>query len=385
MTERLYYLDSHRRSFSAVVLACTERKGLWAVELDQTAFFPEGGGQKGDVGTLNGIPVTDTREENGHILHLTAQPLGVGESVEGELDWDVRFARMQSHSGEHIVSGLAHSLWGCENVGFHMAEETVTLDFDRELSAEQVRELERLANEAVWRNVPIRTGFPSPEELQAMEYRQKKPLSGDIRIVEVEGIDRCACCAPHVERTGEIGSIALTDAMRHRGGIRLTLLAGRNAYAHARELRAVTAELSHLFSAPAAGLVPAAQRVLGELEKKTFVLEGLEREQMAKKADAAPITEGCLLFIEPGEHSVSALRELANAGAEKAGLLCGVFWGEEGQWKYILVSRHVDLRANGKEINAAIGGRGGGSREMLQGSCTASRESIETFFGAYHG
>ena len=200
--EKLYYLDSHIRRFTATVLECRAAGKEWEVALDRTAFFPEGGGQKSDAGVLGGVRVLETREREGVVWHRCDAPLGVGETVEGEIDWETRFSRMQLHSGEHIVSGIAYSLWGCENVGFHMSEDSATLDFDKELSMEQVAELERRANEAVWADLPYRAWFPSPEELAAMEYRSKKELKGEVRIVEVEGVDRCACCAPHMYRTG---------------------------------------------------------------------------------------------------------------------------------------------------------------------------------------
>ena len=230
MTEKLFYADAHMRKFAARVLSCEERGGRFAVTLDRTAFFPEGGGQGGDTGALGGVRVTDTREEKGEIVHFCDAPLVPGTEVTGELDGETRFARMQIHSAEHLVSGHAHTLWGCENIGFHMDEHGATIDFDREIDAEQLLRLERLANEDVWKNLPINILWPTEEELAAMPFRQKKALAMPVRIVEVPGVDLCACCAPHVSFTGEIGLIRLKDRMRHRGGVRFTMLAGRAAY-----------------------------------------------------------------------------------------------------------------------------------------------------------
>lgn len=226
MTEKLFYADAHMRKFTARVLSCEERGGRFAVTLDRTAFFPEGGGQGGDTGALGGVRVTDTREEKGEIVHFCDAPLVPGTEVTGELDGETRFARMQIHSAEHLVSGHAHTLWGCENIGFHMDEYGATIDFDREIDAEQLLRLERLANEDVWKNLPINILWPTEEELAAMPFRQKKALAMPVRIVEVPGVDLCACCAPHVSFTGEIGLIRLKDRMRHRGGVRFTMLAG---------------------------------------------------------------------------------------------------------------------------------------------------------------
>ena len=250
MTEKLYYADPGRFSFDARVLECREGKGRWEIVLDRSAFFPEGGGQGGDAGTLGGVRVTDTHEREGTVVHWCDGPLSVGAVVEGCVDAALRFARMQVHSGEHIISGTAHREWGCENVGFHMTENGAVIDFDRELDEEQLERLEFLANEAVWRDLPIRTLFPSPEELSGLSFRQKKELSGEIRLVEIPGVDLCACCAPHVKSTGSVGQIRFTSAMRHRGGVRLTMTAGRAALSDARMLHANAEAVSRLFSAP---------------------------------------------------------------------------------------------------------------------------------------
>ena len=171
MAEKLFYADAHLRKFTARVLSCEESGRLFAVTLDRTAFFPEGGGQSGDIGTLGGARVTDTCEERGEILHFCDAPLVPGAEVTGELDWETRFARMQIHSAEHLVSGHAHALWGCGNVGFHMDEHGATIDFDRELDAPQLMRLERLVNEDVWKNLPINILWPAEEELAAMPFR----------------------------------------------------------------------------------------------------------------------------------------------------------------------------------------------------------------------
>ena len=381
MTERLYYSDSHLRRFTGRVLSCREEKGRWAVTLDRTAFFPEGGGQAGDRGTLSGASVPDTRERDGEILHFCDQPLPVGEIVEGELDWPLRFARMQVHSGEHIVSGTAHRLWGCENVGFHMTEEGATLDFDRELDAEQIEELERRANEAVWENRVIRAFFPAAAELSALHFRQKKELSGDVRLVEVEGVDLCACCAPHVKSTGEIGLIRLTDFMRHRGGVRITMLAGRSAYRDAADRGRDAAALSRLFSAPRDKLPQAAERLLRELEETKAARVDAERRLTEQLLSAAPETEEALCFFLPEGLSAAAMRELAEGGAGKAAI-CAVFSGDEENRRYVIASRTEDLRVRGREINAALHGRGGGAAGMIQGSLRATRaEILEVFHG----
>lgn len=379
MTEKLFYADAHMRKFTARVLSCEERGKLYAVTLDRTAFFPEGGGQGGDIGTLGGIQVTDTREENGEIVHFCASPLTLGAEVTGEIDWETRFARMQIHSAEHLVSGHAHSLWGCENIGFHMDEHGATIDFDRELDAEQLAQLERLANEAVWQNLPINILWPTEEELAALPFRQKKALAMPVRIVEVPGVDRCACCAPHVSFTGEIGLIRLKDRMRHRGGVRFTMLAGRTAYEDAALCAAETEALSRLFSAPQNALCTAAERVLGELEAGKYQRAAAERRYVEARLAALAPCEGNRLFFEDGLSS-AALRALAEGGKTRCTGVCAALCAEDGGYRYVMASESVDLRAAAKNINAALFGRGGGAPGMIQGSLHASREQIEEYF-----
>ena len=378
MSEKLYYTEPHTRSFSARVLSCEPTGELWSVRLDRSAFFPGGGGQAADTGTIGAVRVVGGREEDGEPVALTDAALEPGAELVCELDWPQRFARMQLHSGEHVVSGLAHRYWGCENVGFHMAEDCVAIDFDRELSAEQLAMLERAANECVWANVPFHCYFPAAEELSALDYRSKKELSGAVRIVEIPGIDRCACCAPHVERSGEIGLIRIVESMRHRGGVRLTVQTGACAYEAAAAEARQTAQISGKLSAPRDALLPALERVLGELEREKLRAAGLSRELLARRAAETPETDGVICLFEETE-DLDALRELVNALTAKC-RLCAVFAGSEGAWKYILGSKSVDLRALAPKLNRALSGRGGGSAGMIRGGVTASRSEIETFF-----
>ena len=229
MTEKLYDLDSRLREFTAQVTECRRQDGYFAVELSRTAFFPEGGGQGSDRGYIDSTPVFDVQEQEGRILHFTKTPFDTGITVTGRIDWERRFDFMQQHSGEHIVSGIAHRLWRCENVGFHLGEDIVTLDFDRTLSREQLLKTEEAANRAVFQNKRFFTYYPHPDELKKLNYRSKKEINGPVRIVEIEDTDICACCAPHVGSAGEIGIIKLLDTEKLRGGIRIEIKCGMRA------------------------------------------------------------------------------------------------------------------------------------------------------------
>ena len=378
-TEKLYDLDSHRKSFEARVLSCEKDGERWAAVLDRTAFFPEGGGQAADGGTLGGLPVLDVRLREGEIRHFLPEPLPEGETVAGELDWEKRFRRMQNHSGEHLLSGLVFREYGYRNVGFHLGDGDVTVDFDGELDRSGLDALETEANRAIAENVPVITWYPPAEELRSLDYRSKLELTEDVRLVKIEGYDLCACCAPHVDRTGEIGGLRILDFMRHRGGIRLHMLCGLDAMEDARMRYQATLAISGLLSVPQPETPEAVRRVLRELEETRCALTDARRRLLQLKAAAVPETGENLCFFEP-ELDMISLRELVNAGLERTTGLCAAFSGGDGDWKYVIGSRSGDLRGAAKTLNAALRGRGGGRPEMIQGSFAAGREEIEAFF-----
>lgn len=381
MTEKLYYSDGHLSRFTARVTSCEKEDGTWAVKLDRSAFFPGGGGQEADEGVLSDMKLLGLREEGEDIVHLTPAPLEPGALVEGRIDWPLRFSRMQGHSGEHILSGTVHRLFGYDNVGFHMGEEAITIDFSGELSREDLSRAELEANRAIWRDVPVRTLLPTPGELAAMDYRSKKELTGQVRIVEIEGVDLCACCAPHVSHSGEVGLLKIIDSMRHRGGTRLTLLCGEAALLDYEALHENNAAVSAALSAKRLETGGAIARVMAEQEERRAEHTKLKRELLQLKAAALRPTEGSICIFE-SDIDMITLRELVNAGSELAGKVCAGFAGTDGDYKYIIGSRTVPLRASAKEINAAIDGRGGGSDAMIQGTSRARREDIERYFNA---
>ena len=380
MTEKLYYSDGEIRTFSARVLQCEQAAGGYEVVLDRTAVFPGGGGQEADMGTLDGQSIIAMREEDETIYHVLAAPLAAGREISGEVDWTVRFPRMQGHSGEHIFSGTVHRMFGGENVGFHMGDDVMTLDFSVELSAGDIAAAELEANRAVWSDVPVKSLTPTPDELERMNYRSKKELTGLVRIVEIPGVDMCACCAPHVARTGEIGLIKVLDFMRHRGGTRISLACGKAAYTDYAVLHKINANISGALSAKRLETDSAVERTLREAESKRAEITRLKREILALKAAALPFAEGNLCLFEP-ELDTTTLRELVNFGVAKCSGICAGFTGADGDYKYVIGSKSADLRAMSGEINAAIYGKGGGSSAMIQGTSRASRDQIEKYFG----
>ncbi len=380
MTIKLYDADSFLFCFTARVLSCEPAGERWRVLLDQTAFFPEGGGQPADPGVIAGIPVLDVQEEADGIAHYLASPVKAGETVSCELDRAVRTRRMQSHTGEHILCGLAHRAWGYENVGFHLGEDAVTMDLSGELTPEQLRWLEGEGNRVVWEDAAVTAEYPDPALLPSLTYRSKLDLTENVRLVTIEGYDVCACCAPHVKHTGQVGMIKIIDAMRHRGGMRLTILCGVDAYQdYVNRFEQVKA-ISNLLSTPKDEIVPAVEHQLAEKDALHREITERDHKLLALRLESLPETEGNLCVVGQFD-DFEVMRELVNAGMERAGGVCAAFTGsDEAGYRYIIGSKTVDLRAEAKAINAAINGKGGGRSTMIQGSCTANQAQIEAYF-----
>ena len=387
MTEKLYYIDSHMKSFKATVLACEPVKDRYEVILDRTAFFPEGGGQAGDSGYIGEIEVFDTHEKNGEVLHYVNQPIQTGIEIDCRIDWEKRFRRMQNHSGEHIVSGLVHKKYGYSNVGFHMGADFVTIDFDGFLTPEQLAEIEREANYAVAANYKVTATFPNPEVLKTLEYRSKLELTENVRIVEIENTDICACCAPHVNSTSEVGLVKiLSSGRRRRGGdgVRITMLCGLDAYENFVRTHDNNAAISMLLSAKREETAAAVERVLAEQERLKQRNAELCRALAHLRAETIEPSDGNIVIFN-SVLDEPALRELINGAVTKCSGLAAVFSGsDEAGYRYIIGSRKIDLRAAAKQINSGINGRGGGSSEMIQGSCKESAENIQKFLSIYN-
>lgn len=394
-TQRLYYEDSHKSEFTATVLACRAYKDKYGILLDRTSFFPEGGGQFGDTGWLckkgeegenaqelqtrreqKAVAVLDTQEKDGMIWHVTDLPLEAGDEVEGRLDFEKRFDRMQQHSGEHILSGIVHRLYGLDNVGFHLGEELTTLDFNGELSKDQVRTVETLANQAVFADLPVEVLYPAKEELAALEYRSKIEIEGQVRIVQIPGVDRCACCAPHVGRTGEIGLIKILSCERHRGGCRMVMVSGSRALQDYMQKQESVEAVSVALSAKQEAV---AQAVLHQKEQISALREQLNRLQAASLSgqleQIRPDQQDVCLFVE--DFDMIAVRSFVNQAMERCSGLCAAFEGtEEAGYHYIIGSSRLDTRIAAKALRESFGGKGGGRPEMVQGFVCGKEQEI---------
>ncbi len=384
MTEKLFYQDSRIRKFTARVESCREtEKNQYEVVLDRTAFFPEEGGQYADSGRLfqgeQEIPVLDVQEKNRILIHYTEKALQEGTEITGEIDYEERFSKMQQHTGEHIVSGIVHRRFGYNNVGFHLGNEEVTMDFDGMLTMEQIREIEREANEAVAANVEIQVLYPTKEELKDIAYRSKMEIEGQVRIVRIPGWDTCACCAPHVTATGEIGIIKLTGAIKYKGGMRVSMLCGFRALEDYNRKEESVIAISRKLSAKPETIVEAVERLEKEIQAGKEKIIRLQEQYIKGILAGVKPEDTCVLLFEE-ELDPAAMRSFVNDAMEITTGICGVFIGnEEEGYRYVLGSKEQNINAIAKEMNQAFNGRGGGKPPMVQGSLKAAKENIEEF------
>ena len=378
-TRKLYYEDCHLTSFTARVHSCQETDKGWQIVLNATAFYPEGGGQACDLGTLGGVRVKDVREKGEAVVHLCDGPLIVGAEVQGVIDYERRFDLMQQHTGEHIVSGIIHEWFGYHNVGFHMGAELVTIDFDGPIAPEDLPRIEAAANRAVWQNLPMHIWYPSEEELPTVGYRSKRALPWPVRVVEVPGFDKCACCGVHVAQTGEIGIIKLFTCVKFHEGVRIEMACGGRALNYLTAAYEQNRQVSQAFSAKIMETGEAARRMNEQLAAEKFRAAGLQKQVFDAIADRYR-QAGQVLHFEDNL-TPAQVRELCDAIGGICGGMAAVFSGsDEAGYSYCLMERGGDLRQLNKAMTAALNGRGGGKPEYQQGSVKAARAAVEDFF-----
>ena len=377
-TEKIYDTQPHKYDFTANVLSCEQKEGAFEVTLDKTAFFHEGGGQECDTGKIGDARVSYVYEKDGTVYHVCDKAAS-GEAL-CSVDAAPRFSRMQNHSAEHIVSGIIHSLFGYDNVGFHLGDDRVTLDINGKLGKDDIERVELLANEAVWKNLPVRVKYISPDETEKTEYRYKKEIEGRIRVVTIEGVDSCACCAPHVERTGEIGMIKLVDPMNYKGGTRVFMLAGDKAFADYSERYRQTREISVMLSAKQGEICDAVSRLAAELEKEKAALSEKKKEIASYIVKEAVQTSGeKIIFVS--DLDGGSIRRVVNACVERDGALCALFsLSARGGYDYMISGGGIDLRALAQDINKSFDARGGGNAQAISGHINDTEDAIRSYF-----
>ena len=376
---KLYYEDCLLRAFSATVTACEEIDGAYLVQLDATAFYPEGGGQACDIGTLGDSRVFDVQEKDGRILHFCDKPLTVGESVQGVIDWARRFDLMQQHAGEHILSGIIYQKYGYHNVGFHVGKEVMEVDFDGIISENELAALEAQANEVVWKNVAIQCYTPDPDALKELSYRTKRALDWPVRIVEIPDCDRCACCGIHVASTGQIGLIKIISCTKFHDGVRLEMVCGQRAYDYVCRISDQNRRISRLLSATPLQTADAAAALAQRLEEEKFRANALQSRLLETIADNYKNAGNVLHFeanLSPA--SVRALADKISAVCGGIAAVCSQT--QDGAHLVCLRSEKESVCDLGKHLTQTLGGRGGGKLSAFQGSVLAQRNTIETFF-----
>lgn len=378
-TIKLYEEDVYRRDFCATVLACEPFGDAFRVALDATAFFPEGGGQPADKGALGEARVTDVKEKDGIIWHTVTVPLRKGACVQGDIDFTRRLDHMQQHSGEHIVSGIVHAQYGYNNVGFHIGDDTVTVDFSGVLTADDIENVEKSSNWIIWKNVPVNVTYPSPTELSHLEYRSKKEIDGQVRIVSIGKTDVCACCGTHVSRSSEVGIIKLISAQSYKGGTRVTMVCGMRALAdYERKCKNVDA-ISVQLSAKPDETAAAVKRLADENIALHAQLAAAENKIFEKTADEFAGKSRAVCFED--NLSPDSQRRMCLALCEKCDGICAVFSKKDDGYQYAIGIKSGDVRDTVKALNAAHNGKGGGKPALCQGSVAkASREDVEKFF-----
>lgn len=379
-TRKLYYEDAYKTEFTAKVVSANAGD----IVLDRTAFFPEEGGQSADTGVLGGFRVADVKIKDGEIHHLLEDrnaSFEAGTEISGRIDWQHRFSNMQQHSGEHIFSGLVHSTYGFDNVGFHLSDNEVTLDFNGVIGPDGIRDIERRANEIIFRNIPSEIRFLSGEEAKTAEYRSKIDLDDEIRVVTYPGVDACACCAPHVALTGEIGCLKVVGLQNYKGGIRVSILCGMRAmevFFHDRDILEKTANYLSNSTDEVYHLVVKART---ELTETKAALAEAAKKLVQVRIDQIPAGDGNAVLFEESLDA-GAMRSAVNSLVQKKNGFCGVFAGSDADgYRYVIGKQGGDARTINNELRKKFGARGGGKPEMVQGSVTASRADIETLFG----
>ena len=378
-TKRLYYEDVYKKEFTAKVLECREVKKGFHIILDQSAFYPEGGGQPSDTGYLGDVKVKEVHEKDGELFHYTDKPLETGTEVQGRIDWARRFDLMQQHSGEHMVSGLIHEAYGYDNVGFHMGSDTITVDLNGPLDESQLAEIERKTNEKIWEDSEVKILYPTPDELEKIDYRSKKELTGQVRIVEFPGVDICACCGTHVTHTGEIGMVKLLSVEKFREGVRIEMICGKRVLDYLNMVNEQNHQISVKLSAKSDKTAQAVERLQDENLRLKGQVNQFVDDICRKEAERYAGSGSVLIFMDGMDND--GVRKLADAVTQTCQGCCAVFSrNPDGSYKYAMGEKDGDLRQFTKEMNAELNGRGGGKPFFVQGSVQATEEEIRKFF-----
>lgn len=381
--QKLFYEDIHMTHFKATVISCekAETGDVYRILLDATAFFPEEGGQSADLGTLDGQDVLDVQIENDLIYHSVKHPVAVGNIVECHVDWAQRFDFMQQHSGEHILSGIVNERFGYNNVGFHLSTREVTMDFDGVLDSDQLRDIELAANRVIWLDLPVEISYPSGKELANLSYRSKIEIDGQVRLVSIPGVDVCACCAPHVDSTGQIGMIKIVGCQSYKGGVRLTIVCGQRALSDYRVKFNSVSTIAQSLSVKQDQIVDAFEKLRAENQSLQETINQLQAKCLSMALSSLPSpkeSRHAVLFTDITDNI--AIRNVVNDLTGRYEGYCAVFFGEENNYRFILGSKQEDCNEMAKKIRTSLSAKCGGNALMIQGSIHDIKENILSLF-----
>lgn len=379
MTEKLYDYDAYAKEFDGKVLECAEGKKGFEIILDKTLFFPEEGGQSPDKGSINGIKVIDVQIKDGIITHFLSEPVEPGTCVHGIIDWEHRFSNMQLHSGEHIFSGLVNSKYGFNNVGFHLSDNTATMDYDGKFTYEDALALEKEANKVIFANKRIIARYPDEKELNEINYRSKKEISGPVRIVTVEDTDVCACCAPHVRLTGEIGMFKIIGFENYKSGVRITYLCGFRALDYFNDCIENLNSISQTLSAKRGEEKDRAKSLLDDYKKISFenvaLLQKLVEQRIEKEYSKK---ENGMLFLSENEASLMrfASTKMTSLYENTSFVLAG---NDEKGYRFLIESNKTDLSKLLVLLKEKYNAKGGGKEKSIQGNVLITKNELEKY------
>lgn len=376
MTEKLFYTTQYDTKFTATVIECTQNKDRYEIILNRTLFYPEGGGQPGDIGFLNEVEIFDTHEHGENVIHYSKNPIEKGTEVNGEINWDYRLDLMQNHTGEHMISGIICEKYNCNNVGFHMGKERITIDFDAKIPDEDLADLELKVNKGIWANVPISVNSYKGEELDAIDYRSKIPLDGYVRIVKAGDFDCCACCGTHVAFAGEVGLIKIVGSQNYKGGTRLEILCGVRAFNHYNMCQESVKKISNTFSAKEDKVFESIEKLINDNSKLQSKVKDLQEgyflnvsrqiESYLKKDES---NVNILILEEELNGKDMALFSkyiLNNIGNNNE---VAIFSKNDiGNYSFLIASNEVDVKPTFNGIKEKFDCKGGGKPTSVQGS-----------------
>lgn len=363
---KLYDIDSYIKEFTAKVISLKEENGVYLIELNDTAFFPEGGGQKSDTGFLNDIEVFDVQEIENKIYHFTKTPIEVGTEIKGVINWDERFYKMQNHTAEHIISGLVFKKFGYDNVGFHLSDNVITMDYNGPITQEEIEEIEFLANKKAAEGHKITAWYP--ENPENFTYRSKLDLKENIRLVEIEGIDLCACCAPHVKNTTEVGLIKIMAMQKYKGGVRIEFKSGLSAFETLHVYHKTLKKLSALLSLPPENTFEGVEKLMAKTTDLQYENTGLKLEILKSnlKEASSPI-----IFVDSPE----LLKDAVNLLNDKFPDFSGAFAGNDNDgYRFMILTKN--LQKTKEILKEQLNASGGGRDNMLQGKISSSKDRI---------